>query len=67
MEPIGTDAPPRSKAPKRPPGYNEEVDEAPGQLDDQPVDVEENHPADQRDSVERAPEESEKQPPLYED
>jgi hypothetical protein len=52
--------------PKRPPSYSEEVDEAPKLLDEEPVDVEKDHPADKRSSVEGEPEDNGKAPPLFE-
>lgn len=59
-------APPPGKGPKRPYGYSEDVDEAPGQLEEEPVDVEESTPAAERESVE-APPEDEKVPPVFEE
>jgi hypothetical protein len=59
--------PPRSKRPQRPPSYAEEVNEAPTVLDEEPVDVEENHPADKRSSVQGEPDDAERAPPVFED
>jgi hypothetical protein len=67
MSRIAGKMPPRSKRPQRPPSYSEEADEAPKLLDEEPVDVEENHPADQRSSVEGQPQDRAKEPPVFEE
>jgi hypothetical protein len=59
--------PPRSKRPKRPPSYNEDADEATKLLEEEPVDVEENHPACERSSVQSEPQDRDKEPPVFEE
>ena len=58
-------APPREKKPKRPYSYNEGADEAPKLIDEEPVDVEESTPAEERQSEESVPPPS-KMPPVFE-
>lgn len=60
-------APCQDAGPKRPPSNTEEADEAPGQLDQEPVDVEENTPAGERTSVEDVPPEDDETPPVFEE
>ena len=58
--------PPRGKKPKRPYSYNEGADEAPKLLDEEPVDIEESTPAEERESEESVPPTS-KTPPVFEE
>lgn len=59
-------APPRGKPPKRPPGYDEGVNEAPDALDAEAVEVEEAIPADERTSVESV-KPADTVPPVFEE
>ena len=56
---------PRDKKPKRPYSYDESADEAPKLLDEEPVDVEESRPAEERESEESVPTPP-KMPPVFE-
>jgi hypothetical protein len=67
MIPTNETTPPRPDGPKRPPSYSEEVDGGPKLLDEQPVDVEESHPAARRSSVQGGSRDAEQEPPLFEE
>jgi hypothetical protein len=67
MSQTASGTPPRSKRPQRPPSYNEEADEAPKLLEEEPVDVEESHPAYERSSVQSEPQGRDKEPPVFEE
>lgn len=60
-------SPPRSKHPQRPPSYSEDANEATKLLEEEPVDVEESHPAYERSSVQSEPQDRDKQPPVFEE
>lgn len=54
------------RTPKRPPSYDEAVDEAPDLIEAEPVDIERGTPSDARCSVESVPV-GDDDPPLFED
>ena len=66
MQAHRTAAPQKGTGPKRPPSYSEGADEAPKTLDEEPVDVEESTPAEERSSVEGV-KPAPKTPPVFED
>ena len=66
MSNNGTAEGPRGKKPKRPYSYNEGTDEAPKLIDEEPVDVEESTPAEERQSEETIPP-PRKMPPVFEE
>lgn len=57
---------PRGKKPKRPYSYSEGTDEAPKLIDEEPVDIEESTPAEERQSEETVPP-VRKMPPVFEE
>lgn len=60
------DAAVNGNAPKRPPTYDEAVDEAPDLIEAEPVEIERGTPAAERNSVESVPTRDD-DPPLFED